>query len=79
LKYNDLFPPQILRITEQTLDEAQSRKHALSCHRMKPALFDVLCQIKEKSVLSQRHIEFEDPPDPKTARGAIHQLLSIIL
>lgn len=25
------------------------RKHALNCHRMKPALFSVLCEIKERS------------------------------
>lgn len=25
------------------------RKHALNCHRMKPALFTVLCEIKEKT------------------------------
>ena len=26
-----------------------SRKHTLNCHRMKPALFSVLCEIKEKT------------------------------
>uniref|UniRef100_A0A8C5SEH1 PBC domain-containing protein n=1 Tax=Laticauda laticaudata TaxID=8630 RepID=A0A8C5SEH1_LATLA len=30
-------------------DEAQAKKHALNCHRMKPALFSVLCEIKEKT------------------------------
>jgi len=25
------------------------RKHTLSCHRMRPALFQVLCEIKEKT------------------------------
>lgn len=59
---------QILCITDQTLDEAQVRKHTLNCHRMKPALFEVLCQIKEKTVLSQRHSEQEDIPDPQLAR-----------
>ncbi|TRY74856.1 hypothetical protein TCAL_07114 [Tigriopus californicus] len=59
---------QILCITDQTLDEAQVRKHTLNCHRMKPALFEVLCQIKEKTVLSQRHGEQEDVPDPQLAR-----------
>ncbi|KAG8523643.1 Pre-B-cell leukemia transcription factor 1, partial [Galemys pyrenaicus] len=39
---------QIMTITDQSLDEAQARKHALNCHRMKPALFNVLCEIKEK-------------------------------
>ncbi|KAK3557335.1 hypothetical protein QTP70_026585 [Hemibagrus guttatus] len=41
---------QIMTITDQSLDEAQARKHALNCHRMKPALFNVLCEIKEKTV-----------------------------
>jgi len=30
---------QIMTITDQSLDEAQARKHTLNCHRMKPALF----------------------------------------
>ncbi|EEB12911.1 conserved hypothetical protein [Pediculus humanus corporis] len=41
---------QIMNITDQSLDEAQARKHTLNCHRMKPALFSVLCEIKEKTV-----------------------------
>lgn len=28
---------------------AINRKHTLNCHRMKPALFNVLCEIKEKT------------------------------
>ncbi|CAN0350183.1 unnamed protein product [Lampetra fluviatilis] len=40
---------QIMTITDQSLDEAQARKHGLNCHRMKPALFSVLCEIKEKT------------------------------
>lgn len=40
---------QIMSISEQSLDEAQARKHTLNCHRMKPALFSVLCEIKEKT------------------------------
>ncbi|CAH2314510.1 pre-B-cell leukemia transcription factor 2 isoform X2 [Pelobates cultripes] len=42
---------QIMTITDQSLDEAQAKKHALNCHRMKPALFSVLCEIKEKTVI----------------------------
>lgn len=42
---------QIMNITDQSLDEAQARKHTLNCHRMKPALFSVLCEIKEKTGL----------------------------
>lgn len=49
---------QILTITEQSLDQAQARKNTLNCHRMKPALFSVLCQIKEKTVLRSRPINF---------------------
>ncbi|XP_055017105.1 pre-B-cell leukemia transcription factor 1-like [Boleophthalmus pectinirostris] len=41
---------QIMVITEDSLDEAQARKHALNCHKLKPALFSVLCEIKDKTV-----------------------------
>uniref|UniRef100_A0A8C6AXQ8 PBX homeobox 4 n=1 Tax=Monodon monoceros TaxID=40151 RepID=A0A8C6AXQ8_MONMO len=51
---------QIMAITDQSLDEAQARKHALNCHQMKPALFSVLCEIKEKA----GSVQFsEGPPD----------------
>ncbi|XP_069653608.1 pre-B-cell leukemia transcription factor 4 isoform X1 [Haliaeetus albicilla] len=72
---------QIMAITDQSLDEAQARKHALNCHRMKPALFSVLCEIKEKTessrlektsniifLLSIRGIQEEDPPDAQLMR-----------
>jgi len=59
---------QIMNITDQSLDEAQARKHTLNCHRMKPALFSVLCEIKEKTVLSLRNVNDEDPPDPQLMR-----------
>ncbi|XP_072367813.1 pre-B-cell leukemia transcription factor 1-like isoform X2 [Scyliorhinus torazame] len=59
---------QIMTITDQSLDEAQARKHALNCHRMKPALFNVLCDIKEKTVLSIRGAQEEEPPDPQLLR-----------
>ena len=32
---------QIMTTTDQSLDEAQARKHTLNCHRMRPALFQV--------------------------------------
>ncbi|NXD46774.1 PBX3 factor, partial [Copsychus sechellarum] len=44
------------------------RKHALNCHRMKPALFSVLCEIKEKTALSVRSPPEEDPPDAQLMR-----------
>ncbi|XP_041756843.1 pre-B-cell leukemia transcription factor 3 isoform X8 [Coregonus clupeaformis] len=61
---------QIMTITDQSLDEAQAknRKHGLNCHRMKPALFSVLCEIKEKTGLSIRGAQEEDPPDPQLMR-----------
>lgn len=67
-KYSDInnILDQILNITDQSLDEA--RKHTLNCHRMKPALFSVLCEIKEKTVLSLRNLNDEDPPDPQLMR-----------
>ena len=45
---------QLYSISEQSLDEAQQRKHTLYGHRMKNALFSVLCQMKEKLVLTHR-------------------------
>ncbi|XP_012673524.1 pre-B-cell leukemia transcription factor 2 isoform X2 [Clupea harengus] len=59
---------QIMTITDQSLDEAQAKKHALNCHRMKPALFSVLCEIKEKTGLSMRNAQEEEPPDPQLIR-----------
>uniref|UniRef100_A0A673B3P9 Pre-B-cell leukemia homeobox 1b n=1 Tax=Sphaeramia orbicularis TaxID=375764 RepID=A0A673B3P9_9TELE len=59
---------QIMTITDQSLDEAQARKHALNCHRMKPALFNVLCEIKEKTVLSIRGAQEGGAPDPQLMR-----------
>ncbi|XP_058865061.1 pre-B-cell leukemia transcription factor 2-like isoform X1 [Acipenser ruthenus] len=59
---------QIMTITDQSLDEAQAKKHALNCHRMKPALFSVLCEIKEKTGLSMRSAHDEEPSDPQLVR-----------
>eukprot|EP00092_Neocalanus_flemingeri_P021761 GFUD01023607.1.p1 GENE.GFUD01023607.1~~GFUD01023607.1.p1 ORF type:complete len:341 (+),score=64.30 GFUD01023607.1:176-1198(+) len=69
-KYSDItnILDQILNITDQSLDEAQARKHTLNGHRMKPALFSVLCEIKEKTLLSLRNPNEEDPPDPQMMR-----------
>ena len=35
---------------------------------MKPALFSVLCEIKEKTVLSLRNVHEDEPPDPQLMR-----------
>merc|ERR1719481_371750 len=69
-RYSDinLLLDQILNITDQSLDEAQARKHTLNCHRMKPALFSVLCEVKERTALSIRNMNEDDPPDPQLTR-----------
>ena len=46
----------------------QARKHTLNCHRMKGALFSVLCEIKERTVLSLRNVQDDNPPDPQLMR-----------
>uniref|UniRef100_G1Q3N7 Uncharacterized protein n=1 Tax=Myotis lucifugus TaxID=59463 RepID=G1Q3N7_MYOLU len=55
---------QIMTITDQSLDKAQAKKHTLNCHRMKPALFSVLCEIK-KTGLSIGSSQEEEPMDPQ--------------
>ena len=62
----NILSSQIMAVTDQSLDEA--RKHTLNCHRMKPALFSVLCEIKEKTVINIRNCNDEDPPDPQLMR-----------
>ena len=57
---------QIMAVTDQSLDEA--RKHTLNCHRMKPALFSVLCEVKERTSLIIRNMNEDDPPDPQLMR-----------
>ena len=65
---NDLLE-KLLSLNSQSLEEAQSGKESLNCHRLKPALFQVLCDIKEKTQLSHRHCtDQEDPPDPQVMR-----------
>ncbi|EDV28140.1 uncharacterized protein TRIADDRAFT_21171 [Trichoplax adhaerens] len=59
---------QIMSINEQSLDEAQARKHALNSHRLKPTLYGVLYEIKEKTVLNIRTPSEEDPPDQQLTR-----------
>ncbi|XP_029959479.1 pre-B-cell leukemia transcription factor 2 [Salarias fasciatus] len=59
---------QIMTITDQSLDEAQAKKHALNVHRMKPALFSVLCDIKDKTGLSTRGAQEDEPQDPQLVR-----------
>lgn len=59
---------QILAIGEQSLDEAQARKAQLNAHPMRPALYGVLREIKEKTVLSVRAPQDDEPADPQLMR-----------
>ncbi|OQV15833.1 Homeobox protein extradenticle [Hypsibius exemplaris] len=59
---------QIMDITNQSLDEAQARKHALNCHHMKQPLFSVLCELKDKTALSLRTCIDDEPPDQQLMR-----------
>lgn len=65
---NDLLA-QLMSISEQTLDDhTQQRKQQLQTHRMKSALFEVLCEVKEKTALSIRGGQEETPEDPQLMR-----------
>ena len=48
----------------------ETEKQSLNGHRLKPALFSVLCEIKEKTVLSLRHLheQQEEGPDSQLMR-----------
>ncbi|KAF7256352.1 hypothetical protein EG68_06672 [Paragonimus skrjabini miyazakii] len=65
---------QLLSVAHQSLDEAQERKQSLNNHRLKPALYSVFCEIKEKTALSLRNsaasaVEDEaNSPDPQLLR-----------
>lgn len=65
---------QLLSVAHQSLDEAQERKQSLNSHRLKPALYSVFCEIKEKTALSLRNsaasaVEDEaNSPDPQLLR-----------
>uniref|UniRef100_A0A8C0KFD4 PBX homeobox 4 n=1 Tax=Canis lupus dingo TaxID=286419 RepID=A0A8C0KFD4_CANLU len=51
-----------------TNNSSFKKKHALNCHRMKPALFSVLCEIKEKTVLGIHGIQEEGPSNAQLMR-----------
>jgi len=69
-QYSDInqMLDQILNITEQNLDDAQTQKQILNNDRLKPALFSVLCEIKERTVLSLRNMQDPNPPNPDLMR-----------
>lgn len=59
---------QIMSITSQSLKDAQERKDELECHRIKPALYQVLCELKDKTALNMRSTNDDDAQDPQIAR-----------
>ncbi|CAD6188390.1 unnamed protein product [Caenorhabditis auriculariae] len=65
---NDLLA-EVMKINGQTLEDIDNqKKQALSCHPMRPALFNVLCEVKEKTSLSIRTGVDETPEDPQLMR-----------
>ncbi len=59
---------QIMSITSQTLQDAQEKKNELEINPLKPALYQVLCDLKEKISLNMRQSMDDDPQDPQIAR-----------
>lgn len=59
---------QIMSITSQSLKDAQEKKDELESNRIKPALYQVLCELKEKTALNMRQSMDDDPQDPQIAR-----------
>lgn len=57
---------QILTVSSLSLED--SKNADIHNHRMKNALFAVLCEIKEKTAMNYRNLEMEDPPDPQLMR-----------
>ena len=62
---------QVLSLSQvQEIDENQ--KQSLNSHRLKPALFQVLCEIKERTVLNLRQSQFpnhdDEAPDAQIMR-----------
>ena len=57
---------QILQASSMSLEDSKSAD--IHNHRMKNALFSVLCEIKERTCVNYRNLEQEDPPDPQLMR-----------
>jgi len=56
------------RILLSEVSIESSRKVTVDDHRMKPALFSIFCEIKERTCLNYNQHEVEDPPDPQLLR-----------
>lgn len=59
---------QIMSITNQSLAQAQEKRDEFESNRIKPALYQVLCELKEKTALNMRQSMDDDPQDPQIAR-----------
>lgn len=59
---------QIMGITSQSLKDAQEKKDELENNPLKPALYQVLFELKEKISLNMRQSMDDDPQDPQIAR-----------
>ena len=56
------------RILQCNVSVENSRKVTVDELRMKPALFSVFCEIKERTSLNYNQQDMEDPPDPQLMR-----------
>ena len=56
------------RILQCNVSVENSKKVTVDELRMKPALFSVFCEIKERTSLNHHHQDMEDPPDPQLMR-----------
>jgi len=59
---------QIMSIIDQSLDEAQAKKHAFNQNHFKSAFFQILCEIKEKTAINLRNLSEDEPPDSQLMR-----------
>lgn len=55
-------------IMDQSLDEAQTSKHNLSCNPCQPLIFDVLCEVKDKIALNLKALPGDEVTDPQLIR-----------
>merc|ERR1711971_1128995 len=56
------------RILQCNVSVENSRKVTVDELRMKPALFSVFCEIKERTSPNYNQQDMEDPPDPQLMR-----------
>lgn len=56
------------KILQADMSIDNSRKVSINTHRLKPALFSVFCEIKERTRLNYNHMDIEDPPNPEVMR-----------